>query len=328
MISTSLPNQDSLPVIDKSVYLDLICSWEAIPPRLDQAFSDIASAVPMRRPAASKTLRLTRAPNAMTLAKLAELKSGAAEHFKMYGLDPNVPTAQLLAAAQALAPYLVGAGLRMTEDRRLTVEGFGYIEADEKGLVRECPESPILIGRCLLAVMAAFVAQDFGVVLRQSSGLRYAFDCSAFEKTPKDVDNGHNHYIGLDFLEWHRRIPKMGVQLATLFEQLDRQFEMGAIDLFTIDLRGRNLYTNGTLVLHRYERDYVVPLRHSDGRYLGFVNFADVFMKEVGEERRPQQGGLYFDVGCPREFHRQFQVIKHAAFRPHPTGLRELPAQA
>lgn len=328
MIRTSLPNQDPLPAFDRSVYLDLICSWEATPPRLDQAFADIASAVPVRRPAASKTLRLTRASNAMTLAKLAELKSGSDSHFTMYGLDPNVPSGHLLAAAQALTPYLTGAGLRLSDDRRLTVEGFGLIDADENGLVRECPESPILVGLPFLSVMAAFVAQDFGVVLRQPSGLRYAFDCSAFEKTPKDVDSGHNHYVGLDFLEWHRRIPKLGVQLATLFEQLDHQFEAGAIDLFTIDLRGRNLYTNGTLVLHRYERDFVVPLRHANGSYLGFVNFADVFMKEVGEEQRPQQGGLYFDVGCPREFHRQFQVIKHAAFRPHPTGLRELPAQA
>jgi hypothetical protein len=259
----------------------------------------------------------------MIAAKLAEVSRGPEGNFAMYGVDSTVPARDLFAAAVALVPYFSAAGIRQADSNRFGIEGFGQVEVDAEGKVTAAPEIPGVVGKPLLAVIAAFSAQDFGAVIRQPAGLRYAFDCSAFEKTPKDVDSGHNHYVGLDFLEWHRRIPKLGKPLADLFERLDQQFSAGVLDLFTIDLRGRNLYTDGKLVLHRYERDYVLPLRHPTAGYLGFVNFADVFMKEPGEERRPQDGGSYFEVGCPRQFHRQFPVIKHAAFRPHPTGMRE-----
>lgn len=320
---THLSSTEQLRSFAKSVYLDLIGSWDALPPRIAQAFEDISSESEQRRGAFSSQLRLTRAPQEMIVAKLAEAAQGPEGNFAMYGVDATVSARDIFAAAVALAPYLTEAGVRQLDGNRFTAEGFGQIEVDDEGNVTVAPEIPSVIGKPLLAVMAAFSAQDFGVVIRQPTGLRYAFDCSAFEKTPKDVDSGQNHYVGLDFLEWHRRIPKLGKPLADLFERLDHQFSAGALDLFTIDLRGRNLYTDGKLVLQRYERDYVVPLRHPTAGYLGFVNFADVFMREQGEERRPHDGGSYFEVGCPREFHRLFPVIKHAAFRPHPTGMRE-----
>lgn len=325
MKATVLSQQELLPTYPKSVYLDLICSWDNMPQRLSQAREDIMARPDVRRPPKSSSLRLTRAGDEMTRAKLDELVGGAASDFAMYRTDQTLAPTFLLSAAQALARHFASIGVRFDGPERLLVDGFGDVKLDLEGRVVSADGRAGLKGVHALALLAAFVGQDFGLVLRHESRLRYAFDCSAFEKTPKDIDTGYNHYVGLDFLEWHRRIPKLGEPLAELFELLDRAFESDSLDLFTVDLRGRNLYTNGTLVVHRYERDYVLPLRHPEGRHLGFVNFADVFMKEIAEERRPQEGGTYFDVGCPRQFHKQFPVIRHAAFRPHPTGMRPLP---
>ena len=315
---------EHLPQYAKSVYLDLICSGDALADRLEQAHKSIVSDVGQRAESIFGTLRLTKASVEMTNAKLTELLEGPGGSFSMYQTDNNVDGALLLAAARALSPYVGAAGFSFSEDHSVVyVDGFGEMEIDDKGYVRTCPVRPNLRGMHVLSVLAAFVNQDFGVVLHVCDKLRYAFDCSAFEKTPKDVESGHNHFVGLDFLEWHRRIPRLGKPLAELFGDMDKAFAADTLDLFTIDLRGRNLYTDGNIVVHRYERDYVVPLRLPDGKYLGFVNFADVFMKDIGEETRPQLGGAYFDVGCPKQFHHEFAVIKHAAYRDHPTGIRE-----
>jgi hypothetical protein len=254
--------------------------------------------------------------------KLAEMQ-GRPGRFRYAQLDSDARGIETVAALEGILPYCGAAGLQRIGVGTLRIEGLGDVSFDAEGRILEAPEASLRGGN-VLQLAAAFIDQDFGVVVERGQSMVYLFDCSRFEKTPKHVDTGENKFLGQDFFEWHQRIPGFGPFLATTFRELDQALRRRLVDILTVELRGRNLYTDGQHVVQRYERDHVVPLWAADGRYVGLTVFADVFFKSFSEERRPWNGGQYLEIDSPAEFHQRFEVIKHAAFKPHPEGIRPL----
>ncbi|MGZ3437868.1 MAG: hypothetical protein ACXVDD_00040 [Polyangia bacterium] len=265
-----------------------------------------------------------RAGGRSTEDKLAEL-GGRPGRFRYAQLDAAAGGAETVAALEGIVPYYGASGLQLVEPGLLRIDGFGDVRYDATGRVVASP-LPSLSACNVLQLAAAFIEQDFGVVIERGAQMVYLFDCSRFEKTPKNVDTGENTFIGEDFFEWHHRIPGFGPFLAGTFRDLDQAFRRRLVDLLWVELRGRNLYTDGEHVVQRYERDYVVPLWSQRDEYVGLGVFADVFFKSQSDEQRPWNGGQHLYVDSPADFHQRFQVIKHAAFKPHPGGIR--PADA
>lgn len=168
---------------------------------------------------------------------------------------------------------------------------------------------PELIGHDPLHYISCNIHQDFGVVMLKPSGLVYTFDSAMFEKTPKDVDTGHNNFVGRNIIEFHGKGKNFGNMLPDLFRNLVDCFAKDKIDMLTIDLKGANMYSDGKITVQRFERDYVVPIISSG--FKGIVVYTDVFFQNIREKRTPYEGGSSLRIEDPAEFHKQFKVIRN-----------------
>jgi hypothetical protein len=250
--------------------------------------------------------------------RVAEL-SGAPVPYAMAQLEPGFVAAETIRAAQGIARFYEEIELGPS---RAKIGARASLSWDAAGRISECVEYPTLVGCNVLLALACFLEQDFGTVVRRAQSLVYICECSEFEKTPKQVDSGANGFLGTDFLEWHRRIPGYGLLLASIFARADELFSKDQLDMLVVDLRGRHLYTDGKLIVRRYERDYAVPLRDASGAYVGLNVFADVLVGDINELRHPLAGGPHLHIVSPITFNRSFGVIRHAAFAEHPIGMR------
>lgn len=252
--------------------------------------------------------------------RIAEL-AGTPVPYEMAQLERNPRAAETIRVAEAIAKHY--SDFMAVESGRISIRSVAELTFDETSNVVSCPEFPELVGRNILLAVASFIEQDFGTVVQRGERLFYICECSEFEKTPKQVGNGHNGFLGEDFIDWHVRIPHYGQTLASIFQRVHTLFTKGALDMFVVDLRGRQLYSDGKRLLRRYERDYVVPLHDAAGAYVGLNVFADVLLGDIDSERHPLAGGPYLQVVAPIAFHRSISVVKHPGYADHPLGVRD-----
>jgi hypothetical protein len=303
----------------RSLYIDLIGERAEVTDRLAALGEQVrhAQANPSTVSSAPAPLPFQLSASGTQQDRVAEL-GGAQVPYPMSQLAPSISPEEQIGIAQGISRYFseinVSAGhVDITGRTRLV---FG---ADAN--VTDC-KYPELVGRGILPGLACFIDQDFGIVVRRGESLFYVYESSEFEKTPKLVDGGANGFLGHDFLEWHRRIPHYGAPLVSIFEGVDALFAQDRLDMLVVDLRGRHLYTDAEIVVRRHERDYVVPLRDSEGKYVGMAVFADLFLQDINMLRNPFAGGKHLVIESPITFNSRFKVIKHAGFREHPSGVR------
>ncbi len=163
-----------------------------------------------------------------------------------------------------------------------------------------------LRGQDALHYLACHIQQDMAVVMKKGDRMVYTFDCSMYEKTPKDVETGENKFLGMDLLEFHGRAKTFGSMLPGLLRNLVSCFEQQRLDLLEIDLRGANIYSNGEQQARRFERDYVTPI-FEDGVFHGILAYADVFFQDPAETGSPYGGNA---IHHPVKFHKEYKVMK------------------
>jgi hypothetical protein len=305
----------------RSLYIDLIGDRSEVTDRLGALGEQVSHvrANPRTVVAAPAPYPFRLSENQTLLDRVAEL-AGASVPYAMSQLAPGVTPGEQIDIVDGVCRYFA----QITADTRagcIDIAGRTRVVFDGEAKVSDSGYSG-LAGRDLLPACACFIDQDFGIVLRRPSGLFYVYESSEFEKTPKRVEGGENNFLGNDFLEWHRRIPHYGLPLASIFERVDALFADELLDMLVVDLRGRHLYGDGEILVRRYERDYVVPLHNRDGQYVGMAVFADLFIQDINTLRNPLSGGKYLVVESPLLFNQRFQVVKHAGFREHPSGVR------
>jgi hypothetical protein len=176
------------------------------------------------------------------------------------------------------------------------------------------------LGKDVLHFLSCCVEQDVALVFKKKEdgkeSLEYVFDCSMYEKTPKDPVTGYNHFLGKDLLEFHGHAKTYGHILPTILGNLTKSLEIGTLDMLAIDLRGQNtheLYDSDGNVqegieARRFERDYITALRvHCDGQdvsigcekcpgqFKGILAYADVLFQELSDTSNPFEGGTCLD---------------------------------
>lgn len=315
------------PTISKdqrSLYIDIIGDWSSVSERFDTVKARMRKAISgEERLLPSRTnVPIARSTPGAYKAKLRELL-GEALPLRLAQFEEKKLGRDSYITAINIARFLDGQGVHLENPYLIVIDSRICVEFDKNGTIARCEQIPQLAGKDVAHFMGCHVDQDFGITIRRGNTLVYSFDCGRFEKTPKDVDSRENYFLGLDFFEWHRRIPVAGSTLSSFFRETDAAFESDAFDVLLVDLRGRHLYTDGNVVVQRVERDYVLPLRDEAGAYCGMVHFADSFFRDIRDERRPFEGGKFLEIDCPIEFHETFKPIKHAAYRDHPRGMRQ-----
>lgn len=165
-----------------------------------------------------------------------------------------------------------------------------------------------VVGHSALQAMSCHVQQDFGVILKRDEKFVYVFDCASFEKTPKDPVSGLNHFVGQDIAAFHGRAKTHGHVMPMVMHNLADALSRHALDMLIIDLNGAGRYTDGTIVVRRFERNYVVPM-WDNGRFAGMIVFADPFFQNETESADPFCGGGFVSVTGPGEFHKRFHLI-------------------
>lgn len=263
---------------------------------------------------------ITRAPASYFTERIEELK-GITYSFKTSQLPCQYTSRQMISALEGLAVALEDIGIQLIQSGVITIADYGTIFYDETGIISRTEPELGLTGLNAIEVLAGVVGQDFGLIIKHHQTLIYFYSSARFEKTPKHVETGYDYFVGEDFLEWHRRIPTWGEILANMLDKLFQAFCQQKLDLLSIDLKGRHVYTNEKVRVCRYERDYAVPLRLS-GETIGMIVFADSLFKPV-DEKLSFTKGKHLQIDSPRQFHQQFKIIKHEQFAHHPFGMRE-----
>jgi hypothetical protein len=166
-----------------------------------------------------------------------------------------------------------------------------------------------LEGQDALHYLACHVQQDLAVVMKKGDKMVYTFDCSMYEKTPKDVETGENKFLGKDLLDFHGKAETFGHILPNLLRNLVSCFSQGRLDLLEIDLKGANVYSNGEHEVRRFETDYVTPIV-DNGTFHGILAYADVLFQDAAETRSPYKGGII--VPHQVNFHKEYKVVKNA----------------
>lgn len=304
----------------RSLYIDIIGARAEVEQRFGVLHDRLAQVI-----AAQEPVPLTPTPWPFRLAppgvirdKLDELR-GKPLRFAVAQFDAEHRGEESVDLLEGMARIYDRAGLRLTARGMLEIASYGTVLYGPGGLVTAAPDADV-VGKNVLQLAAAFVEQDFALVLDRNGTMVYAFDCCMLEKTPKHVETGRNHFMGLDFYEWHERIPGWGHFLAGTFRKLDRAMRDRLIEMLYVDLRGRHRYSDGQVTVQRFERDYVLPLWNLDRRYVGFAVIADNYMMQPEEKLRPFEGGPFLRFDSQSAFHEAFRVI--APFQHHPHGMR------
>ena len=177
-----------------------------------------------------------------------------------------------------------------------------------------------------LHFMSCCIDQELALAVMNGAEMRYVFDSSMYEKTPKDPVTGFNRYLGRDLLEFHGKAKTFGAILPEILSHLCLAFVEGNLDMLVIDLRGQNVHTDGEVQARRFERDYITPIRrHCDGKdrydgcgacavgqFLGILAYADVKFQNAGDTSNPFEGGTCLDKSRYHELRVITQgVMKH-----------------
>lgn len=312
------------PLPYRSLYLDLIGDKEKVINDIKNLLASLINVNARQKTIAfdKKSQPISRASDKTIYERITELRAQKLS-YRTSQLAANYSSDDLMKATEGLAIQLQNAGVNFLQKGVINIENFATIFYDNEGCITRSEPEQSINGLKALELIAGFCAQDFGLIIDTRAELIYLYGSARFEKTPKHIDHGYDYFVGENFLEWHRRIPTWGHDLASLFEQLYFAFQAHLLDLLIVDLKGRNLYTNGELIVRRYERDYALPLCTNDGNIIGLTVFADSFFKNINDELRPFFGGKILAIESAMEFNDHFKVIKHAAFKHHPFGMRQ-----
>lgn len=308
----------------RALYLDLIGDKEQVMmdiQHLSEQLLKLQSGASVIQ-ASKKPIPISRANDQAINERINELK-GHPVRFKTTQIATHTTSEEIVRSIEALAIQLENAGVHYLQHGLIEINDLCTLYYDDHGYVIKTLPDLGLNGCNALEVIAGVCAQDFGLVIDRDGVLIYLYGSARYEKTPKHVENGYDYFVGENFLEWHRRIPVWGPSLARLFERMYSAFKQNHFDLLLVDLKGRHLYTDGNLVVRRYERDYALPLLTQDGETVGMTVFADSFFKNINDELRPFFGGKHLVITSPREFYDHFHAITHNAFRHHPFGMRD-----
>lgn len=319
---------DCLPQISRksrSLYVDLMNNPDEVVKTIEKISVLLAN---VQSGNASVTVKdapvpIIRATHQMIEERINELKGGHVS-FRTTQIGSSCSSQECLDAIEGLSIHLESIGIHYLCAGEIDIKNFCKVLYDDSGLIIKTVPDLGLGGLNTLELIAGFCQQDFGLVFERNSNLIYIYGSARYEKTPKHVDSGYDYFLDEDFLEWHKRIPKWGNILANLFEKLYQSFQDDQLDLFIVDLKGRNTYTNGKVTVQRYERDYAMPLRNRKAETKGMIVFADSLFKNISEAPHTFTKGKYLKIDSPRAFHQSFHIIKSEKFTHHPFGIRDL----
>lgn len=187
----------------------------------------------------------------------------------------------------------------------VVVPNIAEIIYDDRGVII-ASDVPEIRGHDALHYLACCIAEDIALVTNEDGKLVYAFDCSMYEKTPKDPLTGINNYVGRDLLEFHGRAKTHGAILPVILRNLTACMQSGALDQLTIDLIGNNTYSDGKIHVRRHETDYVEPIMTQNG-LAGLMAHAEVIFRETKADGTPNKQGRIIRL-WPK-FHEVYQVM-------------------
>lgn len=271
---------------------------------------------------AKKPIPVSRASNVVIQERIEELK-GYPVKFQTTQLASVYSANEILQSIEGLAIQLENAGVHLIQSGLISIDNICKLTYDQNGCITKTNPDLGLNGINALELIAGICAQDFGLVIERNAKLIYLYSSARYEKTPKHVENGFDYFVGENFLEWHRRIPCWGSTLASFFELMYQAFKQNKLDSLIVDLQGRNFYTDGKIVVQRFERDYAVPLSTIEGYVNGMIVFADSLFKNINSEKPSFFDGKHLEIKSPRTFNHNFNLITHPTFQHHPFGMRD-----
>ena len=265
-------------------------------------------------------------PQILTLANDCEYTTrtvemlGAELYYRIAQFAPEHEVKDSALVADNLAKRLAHVGVQFKKrgkERRIVIPGreteFTY---DQYGTIQRATGPEIakyndlaqnLEGQDALHFLAAHVHQDLAVVMKKKDGLIYTFDCSMYEKTPKDVETGENKFLGRNLMDLTGKYE--GIQFNYFLENLVGCFQQLRLDLLTVDHRGEHIYSNGEQEARRFERDYVTPIRRFR-KFKGILAYADVFFQDPLVTENPFDGGEVLDHQV--KFHKEYKPVRKA----------------
>jgi len=230
--------------------------------------------------------------------KLQELTSDSRPKFTIAEFVDGYDHGDSILILQNILPFLSSIGIGGEVSKHggtITIPEIDEVCFDENGLITQS-NNPAMIGKDIFHYVSCFIGQEIAVVLKKGDEFRYVSDISAFEKTPKNAE-GKNQFLGRDIVDFHAKAPNFGRILAPMYRKLLECFAAGKLDLLTVDLHGGNKFfdTKTRKEIHRFERDYFLPLTGEDGEFAGFIGLADTVFKPVVEPKSPFEGGDYVE---------------------------------
>ncbi len=308
----------------RSIYINLTNRREQVIKEINALHEQLNNAISQSEPipVSEKSQPISRAHDEAISERIHEMKHRNVR-FQTTQLIAHYQYFELVNATEGLAIQLKDAGVNLIKPGHIIIRDLCELHYDQAGLITKTNPDLGLNQLPAIELIAGLCAQDFGLILEKDNSLIYFYSSARFEKTPKHIENGFDHFLGQDFLEWHKRIPVWGETLSRFFSTLYLAFKSNELDIFIADLKGRNLYTDGMLTVQRYERDYALPLVDPTGKIIGLTTFADSFFIDINNTQQTFEENTYLNITSPRAFNEQFRVIKNEKFHHHPTGMRD-----
>lgn len=310
-------------ISNRSLYLNLINDRRLVINDINALYQTLEDVIKKNStvPASQQPIAISRATDQAIQERFAEIK-GAAISFKTTQVAEHYTDKEMLSALEGLVKQIEPAGVKLVKPGMIIINDICTLYYDQQGKVSRTEPEIGLNGYLALEIVAGICAQDFGLIIERDHTLIYLYGSARYEKTPKNITNGFDYFLGEDFLEWHRRIPGIGPTLANLFASMYQAFKKDQFDQLIVDLTGRNLYTNSEFKIKRYERDYALPLLVSE-QVVGMTVFADSLFKNVDDGNGSFLDGHFLEINSPVEFHNSFRLIIPDNFQPHPEGMRK-----
>lgn len=215
---------------------------------------------------------------------------GKGENYQYAEFSENFSAAETLIFLENMIPLLDKNLKSYFSPLNLKLGILGEIKFDKNGIIThaDCADA---IGKNVLHFFLCHIQQDASGVLFRGKKLEYVFDVSVFEKTPKDAA-GKNQFLGKDLVGFHGKSSNFGSMLGGLIQSLFESFSRGKLDLLTIDLLGNPHEISANKKIHRFERDFILPLR-KNRKVVGLMAFANVFFQETTQTNSPYEGGNF-----------------------------------
>lgn len=319
-----IPFQPQPMTLSRSLYLNLINEKDFVLNDIRELHQQFGAVLNGKEtiPFSQQPKPISRATNQAIQERFAEIK-GQTVSFKTTQLAKDYTDNEIVLALEGLAQQIESAGVKFIKPGLIVIDAICTLHYDSQGQIISTEPDLGLNGYHALEMIAGICAQDFGLVIERNNALIYLYGSARYEKTPKNIHNGFDHFLGEDFLEWHRRILGVGPILANLFHSMYQLFKKNQFDQLIVDLTGRNLYTNGQYIIKRYERDYVLPLLTANGKVAGMTVFADSLFKDINDKVCPLFDGKFLQISSPLQFHDCFTIMTSENFQPHPIGMRD-----